>query len=293
MRSCFHIEIVTPKRVVLDGLWFGLRKPKRLIIFVHGLTGSLFSMRRIMDVMVGGGTAVLVFNNRGFEHVSEYKQKKGKNSKWKVGGAGHEIFTECADDIEGAVRFARRAGVKNVYLAGHSTGCQKAVYWASKHAGGRAVKGIICLGPLSDYAIALEQDSGGKLKRAVAYARALVAKGKPHELMPVALGPWFTCDAQRFLSLCTPDSPEEIFSYAQPKKMPRALRALRIPVLTLLAGNEEHTKRPAEDIAKWLEENIRTPHRVVIVLDVGHGFKGGERVVLRTIRQFLASTTIQ
>src|SRR4029077_16607634 len=104
-------------------------------------------------------------------------------------------------------------------------GCQKAVYWAAKNRGGKSVKGIVLFGPLSDYAIALEQDRGGKLARSVTYARKLVHSGRSHELIPAKLGPWFVCDAQRFLSLYTPNSAEELFTYAQPKKIPRALRS--------------------------------------------------------------------
>jgi len=290
MRPAYVIEIETPRKCILNGLWFGPKKPKQVIIFVHGLTGSIFSMRRGIAAMVNSRTAVLIFNNRGFEQVTEYKQKVGKNIKWNVGGAGREVFTDCTDDIQGAVRFARKAGVKNIYLAGHSTGCQKVIYWASRYDGGRGVKGIILFGPLSDYAIALEQDRGGKLNRSLAHARKLVRAGKPHELMPANLGSWFVCDAQRFLSLYTPESVEEIFTYAQPKKIPKTLRSVRVPILTLLAGAEEHTKRPVKELVQWFDSSIRSQHKVLVVPKVNHGFKGGERVVARAIRSFMSSS---
>ncbi len=284
MRPCCVIEIVTPKKFILNGLWFGPKKAKRVIIFIHGLTGSTFSARNIVEALGDSQTAVVTFNNRGFEQVSEVKRKRGKESLWLRGGAAHEVFTECADDIQGAVNCVKKAGVKNIYLAGHSTGCQKAVYWASKNSGGRGVAGLILFGPLSDYAIALEQDHKGKLARSVMYARKLVRAGKPHELLPKEVGPWFTCDAQRFLSLYTSDSAEEIFTYAQPQKNPRVLRSVRTPILVVLAGKEEHTKRPAKQLAQWFEKYIRAPHKVVVVPRVGHGFKGGESAVARAIR---------
>src|SRR3989344_8160069 len=191
MTPAFVVEIITPKKFVLNGLWFGPKKPKRAIIFVHGLTASAFSMRHIVNELVDEKTAVITFNNRGFEKVTEIKRIRGKKREWVRAGATYEVFTECADDIQGAISFVRRAGVKNIYLAGHSTGCQKAVYWASKYRGGRAATGIVLLGPLSDYAIALAQNKKGKLKKAVAHARRLVRSGKPHELMPKELGSWF------------------------------------------------------------------------------------------------------
>src|SRR3989344_2497057 len=148
MQPCHVVEIVTPKRYILNGLWFGPRKAKNLIIFIHGLTASAFSMKRMVAALLGKDTAVMTFNNRGFEKITEIKRRRGRKTEWVRAGATHEIFTECADDIQGAVNVARRAGAKRIYLAGHSTGCQKAVYWASK-SGGRGVKGIILFGPLS------------------------------------------------------------------------------------------------------------------------------------------------
>lgn len=288
MRPCFHIEIVTPKRFVLNGLWFGPKKPKRVIVFVHGLTASLFSMRHIVDELVDSQTAVVTFNNRGFEKITEIKRIKGRGKVWAQAGATHEVFTECADDIQGAINLVKKMRVKRVYLAGHSTGCQKAFYWASKNKKERSVKGIILLGPLSDYAIAVEYDKAGKLAKSVAYARSLVRAGTPHQLMPEKLGMWFPCDAQRFLSLNTPESLEDIFPYGQPMKNPRAFKGVKIPTLVLLSGNEEHTKKPAEEIASWFEEHLYTGE-VAVIPKVGHGFKGGEKSVATHIHRFIES----
>ena len=132
MRACHVVEIVTPKRYVLNGLWFGPKEPKQAFIFIHGLTGSAFSMERMADAFVDPKTAVLTFNNRGFEKITEIKRRYRGKSEWVRAGGTYELFTECADDIQGAVNFTRRRGVKEVYLVGHSTGCQKAFYWATK-----------------------------------------------------------------------------------------------------------------------------------------------------------------
>lgn len=285
MTPCHVVEIETPKKYLLNGLWFGPKKPKRVLVFIHGLTASAFSMRSVADALVDKQTAVLKFNNRGFEKIAEIKRKLGRESKWVRAGATHEIFTECADDIQGAVNFARRAGVNHIYLMGHSTGCQKAYYWASRK-GVRGVKGIILLGPLSDYAIAHEHDKAGKLARSVAYAKKLVREKKQHALLPDRLGMWFPVDAQRFLSLHTPDSLEEVFPYGQSGKRPRAVHAVRLPTLVLLAGEDEHTKTPARKLAAWFEMYLQHG-RVIVIPRVGHSFRGGEAVVAREIRRFI------
>jgi alpha-beta hydrolase superfamily lysophospholipase len=284
MRPCFVVEITTPKKYILNGLWFGPKKAKRAIIFIHGLTASAFSMKRVVDVLVDKDTAILTFNNRGFEKITEIKRKKGKRTEWHLAGAAHEVFTECADDIEGAVRLARRAGVREVYLAGHSTGCQKAFYWANKKEA-RGVKGIILFGPLSDYSIAL-QKYGKKLAAYVRIAKKMMRSGKAHELMPKNPVLWFPADAQRFVSLHSAESAEDVFPYAL-SRAPKLMQRVRIPTLALLAGADEHGDRPAKEIGKWFEKNLRAKNRVAIIPRVGHSFRGGEKRVAQEIRRFI------
>ncbi|HTR18801.1 MAG TPA: alpha/beta fold hydrolase [Candidatus Paceibacterota bacterium] len=287
MTPAYVVQITTPKHYILNGLWFGPKKPKRAIIFIHGLTASAFSMSRLIKELVGPETAVITFNNRGFEQVGEVKRKRRGETQWIRSGAGHEVFTESADDVQGAINLVKRAKVKEIYLAGHSTGAQKAYYWAYKNRREKGVKGIFLLGPLSDYACAVEEDRNGRLKRSVAYARKLVRSGKPHGLMPKELGPWFVCDAQRFLSLYTPNSVEEIFTYIQPNKISRIVRSVTTPTAVFLAGAEEHTKRPAREIAAWFQKHLKPEDEVVIIPRVGHSFRGGEKKIAKVVRGFM------
>jgi alpha-beta hydrolase superfamily lysophospholipase len=285
MTPCFHIEIVTPKKVVLNGLLFNPKKTKSVFIFVHGLAGSAFSMGRLSDALVVSGAAVLTFNNRGFEQVATVKRRKGKDTEYVTAGTAHEVFVDCIDDIQGAVNFARRAGFKNVYIVGHSTGCQKAVYWASS--GGRGAQGLVLLGPLSDYSGALKTIGKKMLAKGVAIAKKMVTSGNSHELMPSTMREWFECDAQRFLSLYTPDTAEDIFTYAFPEKRPRTLARVKLPVLVLLAGADEYGDKPPRHIEAWFAEHLKVGDKIVIVPRVKHGFRGGEKIVVREMRRFM------
>src|SRR3989344_4872852 len=237
MIPCFAInDIKTPKGYMLRGLWFGPKKPQQLIIWVHGLSSSAFSMLHLVGEIADKDTAVLTFNNRGTEKIADIKKIVGKKAKWVRAGAAHEVFTECVDDIQGAINYARRKSIKNIYLAGHSTGCQKSVYWASKKGGGKGVKGIILLAPVSDHAAALKFDRNGQLARLTKLARKLVAEGKKHQLMPSMLSDDSLNDAQRFLSLNTAYSVETTFPYEQKGKRPRVLQAVKKPMLVIWAA---------------------------------------------------------
>lgn len=281
MIPCNVVEIETPKKVRLNGLWFGTKKPARVIVWVHGLGSSAFSRQGIIELLAKGDTAVLAFNNRGSGVISRFS--KGK--KRYEGGAAHEEFAECVDDIDGAIAFARAQGAKKIFLAGHSTGCQKSVYYAAKRKG-KGVAGIILLAPIADYA-GLSAEERVLLPKATKAAQVLVAAGKSHDLLPDDVWP-YPIDAQRFLSLYTPDSVEQsIFSYFDVSKTPRVLRSVTVPMYALLAEDDEYGDRPAEEIALWLDEHARAPLSMSIIAGVEHGFKGAEKEVADAIKKWV------
>lgn len=282
MIPCHVVEIETPKKVRLNGLWFGTKKPARVIVWVHGLGSSAFSRQGIIALLAKGDTAVLAFNNRGSGVISRFS--KGK--KQYEGGAAHEEFAECVDDIDGALAFARAQGAKKVFLAGHSTGCQKSVYYAAKRKG-KGIAGIALLAPIADYA-GLGTEERALVPKATKAAQALIAAGKSHDLLPADLWPT-PIDAQRFLSLYTPDSVEQsIFSYFDAAKTPRVLRSIMTPLLVLLAEKDEYADRPAEEIALWFDEHTRAPLAMSVISVVEHGFKGGEQSVASTIKKWIS-----
>lgn len=286
MRPCQAVKIVTPKKFVLNGLWFGSRKPKQAIVWVHGLGSSMFSKLDIANRLIDKKTAVLVFNNRGHDKVAHVPHASGKFSKALHGGAAHERFTDSIDDVQGAVNFVRKMGVKSLYLAGHSTGCQKSAYWASKRS--RGVKGIILLAPMSDYSAIRTEYNHKKVEHALSVARAYVRSGRGKELLPAKVCGWpWIADAQRFLSLYSGKGAEEIFTFWEPSRKPRTLESIHIPVLVFLAQREEFSALSAPKIAMWFDEHVKALHRIVIVPKVGHSFKGGEKRVAFAIRNWM------
>lgn len=278
------VEITTPKKFLLRGLWFGPKHPKRVIVFIHGLGGSAFSMRNVVDTLVDQDTAVLTFNNRGYEAITTLRKKYPLRSLRYGGGAAHEVFTECVDDIQGAINFVRRSGVRSVYLAGHSTGCQKSIYWAHVKKS-RGIKGVILLGPIDDLSAELHRKGKNKIMKARAAAKKMYLQGKKRELIPSDL--WHeVLDAQRFLSLYTEESVETMFLYALPKKSPRLLRSVKVPILVLMGEHDEYLDRPAKQVVEWFAKNIRHGN-AVLVPKTNHGFRGKESLVASHLKRFI------
>jgi pimeloyl-ACP methyl ester carboxylesterase len=259
MKQCAVVSFVTPNQYVLKGLWFGPEDAQTGLIFLHGLASSAFSHHDLLLPLVNKSTVALYFNNRGHDKIGKIRKltpgtKKGYESE--LIGEAHEVFTDCADDIQGAVNFLKESGVKNIYLVGHSTGCQKSIYYLSRAGSQAQVKGVVLICPISDYSYSVAHEDPKKLKQAVEYARGLIKQGKPHELLPLDI-----CedlhDAQRYLSLNTPDSEEEIFTYCQPGKIPKTLQEVKTPTLVIFAEQDEYADRPAAEIGAWFKKTSK------------------------------------
>lgn len=289
MQPVHLADIITPKRFRLNGIWFGPKKAKRVVILVHGLGGNMLNSfaSNMARVLIDADTAVLSFNNRGHGLISKVYRDSPKTQKGYISvtaGSVHEVFEDCLDDIDGAVQYARKHGAKEVFLAGHSTGCQKSIYWAYKRRS-VGVKGIILLAPISDYA-GMRMEVGDKaIAKALAVCRKLIKEKKKHQLLPTNAWPTLI-DAQRFVSLYSQKGNEEIFPYWSETKKPRALRAVQVPILVVLAENDEYADRPAPVLHDWFIEQIYTGE-VVIIPEVAHSFHTGEKRAAGLIAAFM------
>jgi len=127
------------------------------------------------------------------------------------------------------------------------------------------------------------------MKRATTLARRLVKAGKPHELLPRSVSPIMLLDAQRYLSLYTPESAEEIFSYAHDKE-PKTYKAVRLPVLTVFAAKDEYADEPAASIAKWFADNSRSKRFAsAIIPRATHNFRGGGERIANAVRDWMGA----
>ncbi|HUC88296.1 MAG TPA: alpha/beta fold hydrolase [Candidatus Binatia bacterium] len=283
---------VTPNQYQLNALWFGPEKPSKGYIFIHGLSSSAFSHHEILTPLVNGQTMALYFNNRGHDDVGGVRKllpetKKGYETQSI--GAAHEVFTDCVDDVQGAIDFLKDAGIKDIYLVGHSTGCQKSIYYLSQTT--EKINGVILLCPMSDYAYMVASESPDKIRKATEYAQKLVDDSESHKLLPQNI--WEELlDAQRFLSLYTPNSVEEIFSYSQPDIVPTTFRKVTTPILAVLAESDEYADRAAADIIKWLKKETKTNIEAVIVEDSGHNLVGHEDEVANLIKTWVEGLSL-
>lgn len=295
MKECRVIQITTPSKLVLNGLWFGPNNAKRVVIFVHGLTSNAFSGHDLVLPLVDECTAIITFSNRGNGKIVRMKridERKKKGYTSVMIGEAHEKFTDCADDLQGVIDYIHSKQIYEIFLVGHSTGCQKSIYYLSRKGKQKSIKGVVLLAPMSDYAGALYQDKDNALLTITDLARDYCRKGKEHALLPLDIWPMMH-DAQRFLSLYTPDSEEELFCYCQKNKIPKTYQMVKIPQLILLGEKDESRDRSMKKIAKWFERNSQSRDtRIEIIKKAPHSFFLCEERVVAHIKAFIKKNSL-
>lgn len=269
-----------------DGVWLDgvVAEPRRrgraALIWMHGL-GSVFSSgqpltRELATRLNAAGVAFFKFNNRGHDVVSG----RGRH----LAGAAFERFRQSVEDIRALVAFARRRGYRRVFLAGHSTGANKVLFYGAR-VRDRRVAGIILVGPVSDVAAEAKRLGARELRRRVAAAERL-ARRDPQALVPRAWGFW---SAQRYVSLYKPGQDEDVFPYYRPNARWTAFRSVRLPLAAILGSGDEYLDRPARTVIDAFRRNAVRARSFtgMVVPRARHGFQGHERELAELIVRWI------
>lgn len=259
-----------------DGVWLDgvVTEPKRrsrsALVLVHGL-GSVFSAaptltRELSTRLNAAGIAYFKFNTRGHGVVA----RGGR----RLAGAAYERFVDCVEDIRTVLAFVRQRGHRRIVLAGHSTGANKVLYYASR-ARDRRVSGIVLLGAVSDVAAEARRLGQRELRRRVAAAER-IARRDPLGLVPRAWGYW---SARRYISLYRPGEVEDVFPYYRPGARWTALRAVRLPIAVVIGRRDEFLDRPAGELIAAFRQNATRARAFTgaVISGARHGFQRRER----------------
>ena len=251
--------------VPLSGLLYEPRRSAAAIIWLHGISGSVFDARRTNKLgaaFTSRRFAFFPFNNRG-AHVI----RRGRL------GAAYEVLWDCVYDIDGAIRQLRRRGYRDFTLAGHSTGATKiAVYDHSKPRNS-----------LRRYSLRGGADDTGMLHRERG-ARRLLAQARrkrnSDELVPGRIMSW-----RAFYDMANPDGDYNVFPFAKAtrgRRPFRYIRAIRKPALYVYGEKDEYGFD-----AELLAENIAANGEIVVIRNADHGFHGNEEELATLIADWI------
>lgn len=256
----------------LEGfLAHGPRRKKTLTVFVHGMGGNFFRSPFKKEFLLQGhrhGTDVLSIHNRGYLDYTV-----------------DERFTDCLKDLDAVLTFARRKGYRRFILVGHSTGCQKIVYYQTRR-NDPDVKALVLAAPADDYGIA-KRDLGSRYAYWIRKAKKLVESGQGEERLPDCCN-GFT--ARRFLSCADPSKTEAaVFNYEGSLSH---FRRLTLPVLAYFGRDEQFATMPVDEMGAILEARSSSDQFTYRTVDGDHGFSGVERATVSMTFRWLSRNGI-
>lgn len=256
------------------------------ILWIHGLTSRFYSnvalMNRFARECEAKNMAFASVNTRGHDYVTSthrLDEKEEKGYRHETIGASVEDFTECVYDIRGAIDHLVSRGVKRVVLVGHSTGANKVCYYAAM-ANDLRVCGVVLSGPMSDrYSAGLDPKAHAEYKRIM---QQKLAVGKGDELLSGF--DFFPLTPKRWMSLLAEGSPEDVFNYRDDKGALSTFSEIRVPLLVVFAGNDEHADRPVPEIRAAFDAHAASrAYNSVVIEHADHSFTGKEKEFVNTV----------
>jgi len=259
---------------------------KEAVVFVHGMGGS-FAKEGILSggqKLVAHGYALFSFNTRGAEIVKSFKNARG--DQYYTFGTAFEKFEDSTKDIKGAINYLESRGYEKVHLIGHSTGCQKILYYAWKRRDMR-VRSLIFLSPSEDYPI-WKAYLGKDMDKVIEIARNMEEHGygkSMHYFLYRRTGELWS--ASRFLSITDRKRIEaRLFNYQGELSI---LSKIYLPAQFFFGTKDETLFEDISYYKKKIKQAYRGKKLKIEVINGGdHSFHGKEEVVFDKIIKFIS-----
>ncbi len=258
---------------------------KDVVVFVHGMGGSFAKdgILRGAKMLLQRRISFFTFNTRGAEIVKSFKNARG--DKYYIMGTAFERFEDSARDIKGALNYLESMGYERFHLMGHSTGCQKILYYAWKRRD-RRVKTLIFLSPSEDYPIWAAY-LGEETDKAIEIAQNMVDRGRGDELhyfLYRRTGEIWS--ASRFLSFMDRDRPEaSLFNYESDLPI---LSRVKLPMLFFFGGADTTLMHDVDYYRDIIKKSYRGEKLEIVKIPRGdHSFHGYEEAVFEKTAEFI------
>ena len=252
------------------------------IIHVHGMMSSMASNTgsNICKIAQNLNIGCLLLDTRGSGIVNSLKKKDILgNNIYQMCGTAYETFEDCIIDIESSVNYLKTLGYTKYILCGHSTGCQKSLYYALEKENDNII-GLIFLAPCDDLAI-----YKNKLKDD--FERTLKLARRKYETETFQEVPEFDLfSARRFYDLLNDDSIEgNLFNYENELDH---IKKIKCPILSVFGSEEEFAINlsPKEMLEK-MKKYYSNSNSQTQLIGGDHGFYEHEEELQNTVCKFV------
>ncbi len=280
------VTFLAEDKLALQGFLVEKKGSRKCIVYVHGMSGNFYQSilpKTIAEKAAKSGYSTFIINTRGHDGISRGSILSGVKGRRITMGTMVEKFEDSPKDIGGALAFLRKKGYRHFYLAGHSTGCQKILYYQYKRKNSD-VKALIHLAPDDDYNLN-RRELGRKWKALVSKAKRLVKSSHGYECTRE-----FPFAPARFLSIADLKRTEaRLFNYDGDL---REFADVKTPMLVVFGTKDEGAIKPVLDYVSILRQKTKSAkYSSLIIAGARHSFKDYDSVVTKSILRWLSEIT--
>ena len=255
---------------------------KDVVLFVHGMGGNFYKDGFLKGAreLIKKNIAFFSFNNRGAEIVKDFRDLNGEHHTL---GTAFEDFEDAVKDIKATISYLSEFGYENFHLLGHSTGCQKILFY-QYITQDRRVKSLIHVSPAEDYEI-WKNELGKNFERIVRIAKEMVKRGEGERIIiPLYEITGQLWSAQRFLSFADRENMEaKMFNYENLDIFSK----VQIPTLIFLGKEDPDFLKDLKWYKERLERSYRGNKIKVEIMDGDHSFHGYEDILFQKVARFI------
>ncbi|APU59543.1 alpha/beta hydrolase [Clostridium botulinum] len=210
------------------------------IINIHGILDHILENYIAEDLgkaCIENGYGFLFGHNRGYGTINDITTKivdKNGDIQTKRFGTTFDVFEDCVYDIQLWIDTAKKLGYKNIILMGHSMGCNKVIYYLSKHKV-KELKGVILVSP-PDFAGMEKVDPN--YKNMLNEAQNNIASGHPEKLLSSLVWGFLHLSSGTFLSFYKNENLSETLPIIENPQVFKQLSSINVPILATLGSND-------------------------------------------------------
>lgn len=184
-----EIFVETERGTILNGVLFSEKKSDSVLIAITGIHGNFYSNPFYFNIgetlSKNGIDFIYAQTNDAFGEIETFNTKT--NSKELV-GSWNERFFYTEDDISAYLKFAEK-NYKNIFLAGHSLGANKVIYFLSKNPDAK-INNFLLMSPADiKYMMSGVTDNEKKI------IKKFVDYGQGEKILPFEFMGWVRCTA--------------------------------------------------------------------------------------------------
>ena len=184
-----NIEVPTKRGILLEGiLYCETKNPTSILITISGIHAQAernpFYDNIGFTLNKGNIDFICAHTCDAMKKVTKKNILTGKEETF---GSFNEDFNNTEDDIEAYINYVKKYNYKHVYLAGHSIGANKIIYYLSKNHDSRVEKYIL-MSPANIIKL-LEKNT----KEELSLIKEYKGKKKDDEIIPFLLFGWYEC----------------------------------------------------------------------------------------------------